>query len=189
EDVTSVRIYSVGPHDKKAVKKIDKKFPKRLRNNPVFINYRIKVPHFSDLQIDGGKGALRLEGIEGVLRVNYLESDAVLKLIGGSVQVTVGSGTIDVTIQTRSWRGRDADIQLARGVIRLWLPNNLNADLSARILRSGTITNSYKTLVPRRQTEFSETFINAIAGSGGARLAFSVGDGSLEIQDFEKSGQ
>jgi hypothetical protein len=189
EDVTSVRIYSVGPHDKRAVKKIDKKFPKKLRKNPFSISYKIKVPHFSDLQIDGGDGALDLRGVEGVHRINYQKSNAVLHLIGGSVQVTVGTGSVDVTIATRSWRGRDADIQLATGNLNLRLPKNLNADLEARILRTGSITNSYSNLSPKPRTEFSGTFMNAIGGSGGARLAFTVGDGSMNIRDFEKPAQ
>ncbi|NNE66200.1 MAG: hypothetical protein HKN33_06505 [Pyrinomonadaceae bacterium] len=39
EDVTSYRIFSIGPHDKKSIKKIDKKFPKKLRKNPFKIDY------------------------------------------------------------------------------------------------------------------------------------------------------
>ncbi|NNE66201.1 MAG: hypothetical protein HKN33_06510 [Pyrinomonadaceae bacterium] len=123
------------------------------------------------------------------MQVNFLQSDAVLRLIGGSIRVTVGSGSMDVTIATRSWRGRDAQIQLNRGDLSLRLPKNLNADLYAQVLRTGKITNSYENLSPRPRTEFSNTLMNAIAGSGGAPLAFTVGDGSLKILDSEKPAE
>lgn len=186
EDVTSLRIYSVGPHNKKYLKQVDKKFPKNLRNNRFSINYKIFVPEFSDLRIDGGRGDFELRGIEGAFAINYVESNALLRLVGGSVQVIIGKGNVDVTIAARSWRGRSADIQVADGNIDLRLPKNLNADLSLKILRAGRIANGYTSLEPKPRTEFSDTFMDAIAGSGGAKLSFTIGDGNLTIHDFEK---
>ncbi len=187
EDIVSLKIHSVGTHNKKYLKKADRKFPKSLRGNPFEINYKLYVPHFSDLQIDGGKGGLKLKDVEGTFRVNYLESDAVLRLVGGNVSIIVGKGSVDVTIATRSWRGRNADVQLAAGDINLRLPKNLNADLFARVLRSGTITNGYASLEPKPRTEFTGSFMSATAGSGGAHLAFTVGEGNLNILDSETS--
>lgn len=189
EDVITLRIHSVGPHDKKFLKKTDKKFPKRLRTNRFEINYKIRVPYFSDLQIDGGKGVFELKEVEGTFRVNYLESDAVLRLVGGNISFTVGKGSVDVTIASRSWRGRNAEIQLATGDMNLRLPNNFNADLLARVLRTGSINNGYANLQPKPRTAFSDNFMSATAGSGGAHLAFVVGDGNLNILDSEKPRQ
>lgn len=189
EDVVTLKITSVGPHDKKYLKKADKKFPKRLRSNLFEINYKLYVPHYSDLIIDGGKGRLELKEVEGTFRVNYLESDAVLSLVGGNVSVIIGKGSVDVTIAARSWRGRNADVQLSAGEINLRLPKNLNADLVAKVLRTGTINNGYPNLEPKPRTEFSESFMSATAGSGGANLAFTVGDGNLNILDIDKPPQ
>lgn len=181
-----LRIHSVGTHDKKYLKKIDKKFPKRLRGAPFRVDYKIRVPNFSDLEIDGGRGDLILKMVEGTMRIKYLESNAKLNLIGGSVQATIGAGTVDVTIATRSWRGRFAEVQVARGDLNVWLPQNLNANLTAKVLRTGKIDNSYKMLKPLRRTNFTDSTITATAGNGGAELSFTVGDGMLKIGDFEK---
>ena len=188
EQVTSVRIYSVGTHDRKAVKKIDKKFPKRLRRNPFSINYVIMVPVFSDLRIDGGKGDFNLRGVEGVLSANLLESDAKLTLVGGQVDIAVGKGSVECTIGTRSWRGRSAQIQVASGDMRVYLPRNLNANIFARVLRNGSITDEYGDLTPRDRTESTSSFMDATAGNGGARLSFMVGSGNLSFVHLEKTG-
>jgi hypothetical protein len=186
ESFSHLRIITVGTQDKKYLKRVDKKFPKRLRGMPYKVNYKVKVPFFSDLDIDGGRGELNLSNVEGTIRINYLESKANLNLIGGTVQATIGIGDVDVTVATRSWRGRFAEIQVARGNLNVWLPNNLNADLTAKVLRTGKIDNSYKLLKPMRRTKITDHAMLARAGNGGASLKFTVGDGILTIADFEK---
>ncbi len=185
DSLSQLRITSVGTHDKKYLKKVVKKFPKRLRNAPFRINYKIKVPIFSDLLIDGGKGDLNLSKVEGTIRINYLESNAKLNLIGGTVQATFGNGNVDVTIATRSWRGRFAEIQVARGKLNVWLPQNLHANFTAKVLRDGKISNSYKMLKPKRRTKFTDKDVTGKAGSGGADLSFTIGDGLLNIGNLK----
>ncbi|CAN5865492.1 hypothetical protein BH24ACI1_BH24ACI1_26120 [soil metagenome] len=181
-----IRITSVGTHDKNYMKRVGKKFPKNLLGLPFKINYVIKVPAYTDLQIDGGKGDLTLSKVEGAMQINFLESNAKLNLIGGSVVATFGIGEVEVIIPNRSWRGRNADIQLASGTMRVQLPLNLNANLDARVLRGGQIENALTNLKPRDRTKFTEKLISATAGSGGAFLTFTVGDGTLKLVETEK---
>ncbi len=185
EGLVKVSIISVGTHDKKYLKKAYRKFPKELREMPFSVNYKIKVPHFTSLEIDGGKGDFKLSLVEGMMRINYLESNANMNLIGGAVQATIGKGDVDVTIGTRSWRGQFAEVAVAEGSMHLHLPKNINANIKAEILRTGTIDNSYEMLEPMRQTKFTDKGIYAKAGNGGAELSFKVGDGNLTIADYE----
>lgn len=185
EGLTRVSVVSVGTNDKKYLKKVSKKFPKELISMPFEINYKIKVPYFTDLEVNGGKGDFKLSKVEGMMRINYLESNATMNLIGGAIQATIGSGDIDVTIGTRSWRGQFAEIYVTNGNMNLWLPKNLNANIKAEVLKNGTIENSYQLLKPMRRTKFTEKEMYAKAGNGGAELTFKVGDGSLKIGDFE----
>jgi beta-xylosidase len=57
-DFGHIRITSVGTHDKSYMKRVAKKFPKNLLTMPLKIDYVIKVPVYSDLNIDGGRGDL-----------------------------------------------------------------------------------------------------------------------------------
>lgn len=188
EGLTRLSVRSLGTHDKKYIKKNFKKFPKKLRkaNLPFHINYKIKVPHFTDLAVNGGKGDFRLSLVEGMMRINFLESNAKMKLVGGAIQTTIGKGDVDVTIATRSWRGQFAEVQVANGDLNVWLPKNLNANLKAKIIRTGGIENKYRKLKPMRFSKTTDKGMYVKVGNGGAELSFSVGDGNLKIDDFEK---
>jgi hypothetical protein len=185
ESTGRVGIISLGTHDKKYVKSVDKKFPKELMGNAYRIDYVLKVPRYSDLQIDGGVGDLTISKIEGALKLNYLETNAKLDLVGGGVLAVFGKGDVDISIPTQSWRGRFADVQLAAGTMSLTLPTGLNAEFDATILKSGKIENAFEGFKPRvRKQEFTERSIAAKAGAGGVPLKFSVGDGTMKISTF-----
>jgi len=187
ESTGRVGIVSVGTNDKKFIKQIDKSFPKALMSNPYRIDYVIKMPRYSDLQIDGGSGDLTVSGIEGTMKVNFIDTKAKLDLVGGGLFAVFGKGDVEISVPTRSWRGRFAEVQLATGNLVLNLPTGLNADFDASILRTGRIDNSFTEFVPRvRKQEFTETSIVAKSGTGGVPLKFSVGDGTMKIYQDKK---
>jgi len=187
ESVGRTGVISVGPHDKKYLKKVDKRFPKHLVGATFRIDYVIRVPRYCDLQIDGGSGGLSISGVEGNMLINYLESDATIDLIGGGIVATIGKGSATITIPTRSWRGRVVDFQVGQGELDLKLPTGLNADFDAVILRTGKIENSFAGFVPKtRKTEFTEKSIAAKAGTGSIPLKFTIGDGTMRIVEIGK---
>lgn len=185
ESFGHIRIITIGTFDKNYMKRVAKKFPKNLLAMPFKIDYHIKVPVICDLEIDGGNGDLTLSGVEGAMRIKVLESNAKLNLIGGTIVATFGSGNVDIKILTRSWRGRDADIQLANGTMNIQFAANLNAEVDATVLRSGQIENSFSILKPRSRTKFTDKLITAKSGNGGAKLSFTVGDGTLKLAKIE----
>ena len=176
-----VSVLSVGSFDKEFMKKTAKKFPKSLLLMPVRIDYKIKVPVYSDLEIDGGRGDFALSKVEGAMRIKFLETNAKIKLSGGAIVGNFGDGTIDVEIAARSWRGQGLDFQLIKGALNVSIPQNMNAELDASVLRTGKIENTYAALKPRDRTKFTEKSITGKAGNGGARLLLTVGDGDLRI--------
>lgn len=186
DDFGHIRITSVGTHDKNYLKRVAKKFPKNLLALPFKIDYVIRVPAYSDINIDGGRGDLNLSNVEGTMRINFLESNARLNLIGGTFFATIGKGDVAVTIPNRSWRGRSADVQVALGTMTVQLPVNLHANIDAQILRGGQIENTLLNLKPRDRTKFTEKTMAAKAGNGGAALSFTVGDGTLKLVETEK---
>jgi hypothetical protein len=187
ESLGRTGIISIGPNDKKAMRKLDKKFPKHLIGTPFSINYVIRVPRYTDLQIDGGSGDLEISGVEGMFRVNVLDGRSSIELVGGSIIGTFGKGSVDITIPTHSWRGRFAEISLGTGEMNVNLPMGLNAQFDANILRTGTIKNEFSSFTPReRKAEFTERSIMAKAGAGSVSLKFTVGDGNMTINEINK---
>ncbi len=185
-----VRITSVGAFDKGYLKRTKKKIPKNLIGLPFRIDYTIKVPRFCDLNVTGGAGDFSVSGVDGNMRINFVSGNSKMSLSGGAIQAVFGSGNVDVTIPSRGWRGRFADIQLTNGTMNVFLPAGLNAELDAAVLRNGTIANSFTEIKPKSRNDvFTDKLISGQAGIGGVPLKFTVGEGNLNISNVGKSEQ
>ncbi len=181
-DSDHIRVLTSGTHDRAFMKKTTKNFPKALIGLPWKIDYHIKLPALTDLEIDAGNGPISLSGVEGALRLNALHSDANLSLTGGLVSVLIQSGTVNLTIPARGWHGLSAEVKLAAGNLNIGLMPGFSADINAEVLRFGEIQNSFAGLQPRDQSSLAARSIHARAGSGGATLNFTVGDGTIVIK-------
>ena len=187
ESIANTGIRSVGTNDAKYMKQVAKKIPKKLMGIPYRIDYVIKVPHYCDLQIDGGKGDLTVSNVEGAMRVNYLESNATIALVGGGLNLTMAAGTLDLTMPNRSWRGGAIDAALNKGTMSVHLPSNVSAEMDATILRTGAIENAFGDFKPRdRKVPFTEKSVQGKAGSGGVTMKYTVGDGTLKLMKIGK---
>src|ERR1041385_8715977 len=139
EDLNHISVLTTGTHDRAYMKRAAKNFAKKLLNMPWKIDYRLRVPINTDLEINAGHGAVKLSGVEGALRVSATESDTALTLTGGVVSTTVTAGSVNLTIPSRSWRGSGADIRIASGTINVDLPPGFSGDIDADVLRTGKI--------------------------------------------------
>ena len=182
EDLNHISILTTGTHDRAFMKRSNKKFPKNLLNLPWKIDYRLRVPVNTDLEVNAGHGDVKLSGVEGALRITATESDTSLTLSGGTVSTTVTAGSITFTIPARSWRGNGADIRVASGTINVDLQPGFSGDIDAEILRTGKIINTFDGLASREKPGLTERTVRARAGAGGAYFKFTVGDGTVNIR-------
>ena len=182
EDTNHIRILTTGTHDRNLMKSIAKNFPKALIGLPWKIDYHIKVPVLTDLEITAGNGPITLSGVEGAIRLNALESTANLSLTGGLVAATIQSGKVNITVPTRGWHGLGAEVRLAGGELNVELSPGFSGDINAEVLRNGEIKNNFPNLEPRERNSIGPHSLRARAGSGGAALTFILGDGIIRIQ-------
>src|SRR5438552_7926021 len=182
EDTNHIRILTTGTHDRQLMKSLAKDFPKALIGLPWKIDFHIKVPALTDLEISAGNGPITLSGVEGAIRLNAFESNANLSLTGGLVATTIQSGRVNVTVPTRGWHGLGAEIRLDSGALKVELAPRFSGDINAEVLRNGEIKNSFPNLEPRERNSIGPHSLRARAGSGGAALTFILGDGIIRIQ-------
>jgi len=182
EDLNHLSVLTTGTHDRAYMKKTAKNFPKKLLNMPWKIDYRLRVPVNTDLEVNAGHGTLKLSGVEGALRLSATEGDTSLSLTGGTVTTTVSAGSITLNIPARSWRGAGADIRIASGTINVDLQPGFSGDIDAEVLRTGKIVNTYEGLASREKPGITERTVRARAGAGGAYFKFTVGDGTVNIR-------
>jgi len=181
-DSDHIRILTSGTHDREFMKRVAKNFPKTLIGLPWKIDFHLKVPALTDMEINAGNGPITLSGVEGALRLNALHSDANLSLTGGLASVLIQSGTINLAIPARGWHGLGAEIKMASGNLNIDLMSGFSGDINADVLRFGEIKNSFAGLQPREGSSLAARSISARAGSGGATLNFTVGDGTIVIK-------
>lgn len=182
EDLNHLSVLTTGTHDRAFMKRVAKNFPKKLLNLPWKINYRLRVPANTDLEINAGYGPVTLSGVEGSMRVTATESESSFTLTGGVVSATVTFGVINFAVPSRSWRGAGADVRIASGIINVDLPPGFSGDIDAEILRTGKIVNTYDALTSREKPGITERSVRARAGAGGPYFKFTVGDGTVNIR-------
>ncbi len=185
DDTNHISVLTTGTHDRSYMKRAAKNFPKKLLNLPWRVDYKVKVPAVTDVEVNAGHGPVNISGFEGSLRLSATESETVLTLGGGIVSATVTAGNVRFIVPVRSWRGGGADIRIAGGVLTVELPVGFNGDIDAEILRSGKIVDNFGGLESRQKPGITEKVVRARAGAGGAFFKFTVGDGTL---NFVKSG-
>ncbi len=182
EDANHIRILTTGTHDRRFMKRVAKDFPKSLIGLPWKIDYHIKVPVLTDLEIDAGNGPIKLSGVEGAIRLNAFNSEADLSLTGGNVAVIIQSGRVNLSIPARSWHGQGAEIKLASGNLNVELMPGFNGDINAEVLRIGEVKNAFPNLEPSERNGITSHSLRVRAGNGGATLTFTVGDGLIQIK-------
>jgi hypothetical protein len=188
-DTNHIRILTTGSHDRVFMKRVAKNFPKSLIGLPWKIDYHIKLPALTDMDIDAGNGPISLSGVEGALRLNALSSMADLSLTGGLVSATIQTGTVNLRIPGHSWHGLGSEIRLASGNLNVELLPGFSGDINADVLRLGEVKNTYPDLQPRERNSITPKSIRARAGSGGATLNITVGDGTIFIMQKAEGGR
>jgi hypothetical protein len=188
EDASHLRIITTGTHDKKLLKRVAKDFPKSLIGLPWKIDYRVKVPAMTNLTIDAGNGPIKVSGVEGAIRINALDSIADLSLTGSDLSVLIQKGAVNFTIPARSWHGLSAEIKVASGNLNVDLMPGFSGDINAEVLRTGEVKNTFPNLEPRERNSIGPRSVKARAGSGGAVLTFTVGDGAIRIGQIGQIG-
>ena len=181
DDANHIRILTVGTHDKAFMRANAKKFPKTLLGLPWKIDYKIRVPMTTDLDINAGRGPITLSNVEGDIRLSAAEGEIKLNLAGGVVAATVAKGSVNLNVSEKSWRRGGADLRVAFGEINVELPAGFNGDIDAEILRSGQIVDGYGGLESREKPGITAQKMKARSGSGGAFFQFTVGDGQINI--------
>ena len=182
EDLNHISVLTTGTHDRAFMKRTFKNFPKSLLNFPWKIDYRLRVPANTDLEINAGHGPVKLSGVEGSMRVTATESETAFTASGGILSATVTFGVINLSIPSRSWRGAGADIRIASGTINVDLPPGFSGDIDAEVLRTGKIVNTFDGLASREKPGITERIVRARAGAGGPFFKFTVGDGTVNIR-------
>jgi hypothetical protein len=156
---------------------------------PWKIDYRIRVPMLTDLEINAGRGPINLSGVEGNILLSAAESETNLNLSGGTLTATIAIGKVTLSIPSRSWRRGGVDLRVGAGEITVELPPGFDGDLDADILRIGRIEDSYGGLEARDKPGLTPMIVKGRSGVGGAFIKLTLADGRINIRKLASESQ
>jgi hypothetical protein len=168
-----VAVQTTGPHDK-ATMKAAKNFPKALAKMPWRMDYTIRVPEYTSVQLGVVDGDVEVEGVYGAVAVTSIRGSVAIRNVGGFTKVTAGEGDVTLATADRTWRGSGTDIVAAHGDIALDAPPEFGAFLDAKA--QGGVH-----FVGVRNTE-EGTEMRGTIGRGGSRLLLSAPAGRVTIR-------
>jgi hypothetical protein len=187
-DANHLQVLTHGTHDPVFMRPV-KKFPKALLGLPWKIDYRIRVPFATDMEVNAGHGPIRISDVQGNIRLSAAEGVADLKLSGGTLSATLIQGKLNLEVPARSWARGTAELRVATGEIAVLIPAGFNGDFDAEVLRAGQITNSYEGLEPRDNTTPNQVKASLRAGAGGGSFNLTIGDGTIVIKKQTESSK
>jgi Putative adhesin len=160
------------------------------------IHVQFRVPRQSELNVHTGDGNVRVDGVQGNQRIETNDGDIRLHDLEGSlrahthdgnVQVTgsfdllelrTGDGDIDAEVNKSSapklgWTFRSGD-----GNVRLRLPNDFRADLSAQT-GDGNISVGFQLDASELKSEHA---VRGKINGGGTPIELHTGDGDISLE-------
>lgn len=149
----------------------------RSESKPV-VNFTIKVPKQTDLNLKSTNGHLSVDDIEGEAVLKTTNGGIEAEYLKGSVAANTTNGSISISLAQFS-RDDRLDFNTTNGSIKLYLPSEVKADV-----RASTVNGSIRTDFPLTiQGKISRKRLNGAINGGGGTIELSTVNGSVSIYE------
>ncbi len=142
------------------------------------VNFTIKVPKQSDLNLRSTNGHLSVDDIEGEAILKTTNGGIEAEYMNGSVAANTTNGSISIYLAEFS-RDDHLDLNTTNGSIKLHLPSEVKAKV-----RASTVNGSIRTDFPLTiQGKISRKRLNGEINGGGGTIELSTVNGSISIYE------
>ena len=145
------------------------------RDNDVQVDFVVRVPDGVRFVPRTVNGSISASGLTGDVLARTVNGGIRLETAGRAEARTV-NGSIDATIGRADWSGSH-EFKTVNGAIRLGLPADLSADVSARTVNGGIETDFPLTVKGR----FSRRSLKGTIGAGGRGLELETVNGAIRL--------
>lgn len=167
-------------------------------NADVAVDISLGVPdHITKVSIGNVNGKITVEGLTADLEVEHANGDVTITEIRGSVEVALANGDVriegavvingialangSIIAEVHELPEDGIQFELANGTIKVYIVENINADIEANIVM-GNVT------VHDLQIESSRTTKNSIEGTlnaGGPLIELSAATGNIHLYQLK----
>lgn len=140
------------------------------------VDYEIRIPHQSDLDIKTTNGKIMVSGVEGVVRLKSTNGAIVGENISGQVEAKTTNGSIKIALKS-VMPGSDLGFYTTNGGIRLYLPEDLSCSISAKTT-NGSIHSDFEIIT---HGKIKSNHLRGKIGEGGGLLELRTVNGSIKL--------
>lgn len=142
------------------------------------LRWTIKVPKGVNVDLRTVNGGVRLSGLEGEIRARSTNGGVTGKsLVASALDASVTNGGVDIELASMPATG-SFDMRSVNGGVRLTLPGDARADVTARCTNGGISVNG---LELELEGEQSRRRVAGKLNGGGARVTLQTTNGGVRL--------
>jgi hypothetical protein len=141
------------------------------------VSYELMVPRKSNLDLETLNGGISIEDVEGEITAEAVNGGLKLSQLAGDVDVHTTNGGVVVELVGDEWKGRGLEATTTNGGVKVWVPEDYNADLE-----TGTVNGSVDFDFPITVQGKISKRIKATLGDGGAKIRITTTNGGVRLK-------
>jgi DUF4097 and DUF4098 domain-containing protein YvlB len=150
---------------------------KNKNGNGASVSYTLLVPRDINLdKIESVNGSIKISGVDGNIQTHTVNGSIKVLNSSGSTNANTVNGSINVELD-RVATGKDMKFATVNGSIKVYLPDNISAEVKAKTMNGGIHTDFPLTV----QGKFQNKSIDGTLGNGGAQLRLETVNGSISL--------
>jgi len=143
------------------------------------VTYTIKVPNGVHVDLRTVNGGVRLTGLDGEVRATTTNGGVVGRALRAQVvEGRVTNGGVEIELLTPLGAGGDVELGSTNGGVRLTLPSDSRAAVSARAVNGGVTVDNLSLTISGEQ---SRRRVEGTLNGGGARIELSTVNGGVRM--------
>jgi hypothetical protein len=151
--------------------------PANRRGASWWVNFEVRVPRATDLDVESSNGPLSVEGVRGKMELRTSNGPLTLTDLAGDVRGRTSNGPVSVRLSGPRWEGDGLDVSTSNGPVDLILPNEYAAHLVTGTV-NGPIRVDFPVTVQGRIDRRIETDI----GGGGKTVRVVTTNGPVVVR-------
>jgi len=145
-------------------------------NTSIVIQYSIKVPHNTDLDVEVVNGDIDTRGTEGLFRLRAVNGSITHSSLGGEGSAQTTNGGVECSIEDFP-AGGELELKAVNGGLELKLPSGIGAEFEAR-----AVNGSVKVGFPLREiTKKKRSSAAGVIGDGEGKIDLKTVNGHVRI--------
>jgi len=141
------------------------------------VSFEVMVPKKSNLDLETLNGGISIENIDGEIEAEAVNGGLKLAQLAGDVDVHTTNGGLSIELHGKKWQGQGLDASTTNGGVKLWVPEDYNADLE-----TGTVNGSIDFDFPVTVQGKISKRLRATLGDGGPKIRVVTTNGGVKLK-------